>query len=117
MDVSGIKGEINAAIEAHDAWKVRLQDAIAGKCELSAGDAKNPTLCQFGQWLYGPTIPKVIRDTSDFQAVQRLHARFHDLAADIIGMSNRGHSEQASLHLGGDYATTSANLIESLKRF
>ena len=116
MDDSGFKGEVNAAILAHEAWKLRLEDVIAGKCELSASDAKNPTLCKFGQWLYGSTIPKVILNTPEFQAIQRLHARFHDLAADIIGMANRGHIEQANLHLHGDYVKLSATLVEALKK-
>ena len=57
-----IKEEINKAIGAHGMWKFRLDQAVEkGTSEFTVDNVRKDNLCDFGRWLYGPTVPAAMK--------------------------------------------------------
>lgn len=55
--------QINAAVGAHGAWKMRLRGAIrSGRGDIKSHDASMDNRCEFGQWLYGSQIDATTRE-------------------------------------------------------
>lgn len=104
------------AINAHVAWKVRLQKHIAGTSdenldpEVVGCDDK----CALGQWIYS-TLEQ--HDSMPlFRQVRIQHADFHRCAAEIIVASNQGNKDRAEKLLHDDYAQLSHMIVKSLTK-
>ena len=93
---------VNKAIGAHSLWKQRLLTAIeAGNSELTVDQVAKDNACEFGKWLHGAAVTAELRNTSDFEACQELHAAFHKAAADVLRLAVSGNKSQALAELGG----------------
>ena len=85
MSQADLSTQINAAIGAHGAWKVRLKAAInTGTCDVTPAVASCDDKCAFGGWLYGPTISQTTRTGVPYQVIRRLHAEFHQCAGQVL---------------------------------
>lgn len=104
------------AINAHVAWKVRLQKHIKGESDerLNASVVGRDDLCTLGKWIY--THLEQHGELPLFRQVQVQHADFHRCAAEIIESVNRGEQAEAEHKLHHDYAHLSQMIIKSLNK-
>ncbi len=112
------KEAIDAALTAHAQWKKRLQDAIIiGKSEFQADMVKRDDACQFGKWLN--EISADVKTSEDFMKIKTLHAEFHKVAGEILGLALSGNKEEAlkKLEHGGGYGSTSGKLVIALNNW
>ena len=104
------------AINAHVAWKLRLQKHIDGVSEeeLDPEVVGCDDKCDLGQWIYS-TLDKH-NGMPLFQQVRVQHAHFHRCAADIIVATDEGKKEAAEALLQDDYAQLSHMIVKSLTK-
>ncbi|HEY0635544.1 MAG TPA: CZB domain-containing protein [Gammaproteobacteria bacterium] len=104
------------AINAHVAWKMRLQQHIKGESaeRLDAAIVGRDDLCALGKWLHAHREQH--NDMAQFRQVVELHADFHRCAAEIIDTVNRGKRQEAEHKLHHDYAHLSQMIVKSLNK-
>ena len=110
--------EIQNAIRAHGAWKIRLKDPIAKRSsavtpEFVACDDK----CDFGKWLYGPNIPDDLCAGAAFQNIKQMHGEFHKCASGVLAKALAGDGAGAAQDLDGEFAARSSKLVVALTRW
>jgi hypothetical protein len=108
--------QLNAAIVAHDEWKARLLAAIeAGSSELDPDTIRADDRCAFGKWLY--SVGPALKASLHYQRVCDLHGRFHEAAADVLGLAIGGKRPQAltSLEFGSEYVNASVLLVDEME--
>jgi hypothetical protein len=104
------------AIDAHVKWKERLQDYITGtsKENLTVDYVGRDDQCSLGIWLLGEG-KQHYGHLPAFEAVQKIHIRFHQQAADVLRAAQAGHRDAALEMLEeGDYARTSDEVTAAL---
>jgi methyl-accepting chemotaxis protein len=88
--------EITKAIGVHGMWKTRLSSAIdAGKSEFSVDQVAKDNACDFGKWIYGPTVPPDAKKMAEYETCRHLHADFHKAAADVLRLAISGDKAKA----------------------
>jgi hypothetical protein len=101
-------------IQSHTRWKLRLKEAIEhGKSDFAVAEARNPHLCQFGQWLDSVEAKKM----PNYSEIVELHRDFHDEAANILYMALHNQKEIAieEMKLGGSqFNHTAAGLVNKI---
>lgn len=104
------------AINAHVAWKVRLQKHIKGESEerLDPEVVGRDDLCNLGKWIYSNASQH--GEIALFRQVREQHADFHRCAAEIIETTNRGDKAGAEHKLHNDYAHLSNMIVKSLSK-
>lgn len=104
------------AINAHVAWKVRLQNHIKGTSEerLDATVVCRDDQCKLGKWIYGHVAEH--GEMPLFRQVQIQHADFHRCAGEIIEAADRGDQAEAERKLHHDYAHLSHMIVKSLTK-
>jgi hypothetical protein len=95
-DPADMEQALRAAMEAHGKWRLRLKTAMTTRRsditpEVAACDDK----CDFGRWLYGPTIAPETHDSVPYQVVRRLHAEFHEGASVALEAALAGQRRKA----------------------
>jgi hypothetical protein len=106
---------IDNAIAAHAKWKWRLQEAIAtGKSQWHVADVRTDRACEFGKWLR--TLPPTQLLSVYCKQVRTLHAEFHLIAAEVLGLALAGRKAEATAAMGSGsrFLTVSSNLIMAL---
>jgi hypothetical protein len=108
--------DIEEAIGAHARWMSDLRravlDATAGvDVEAIRADDR----CDFGQWLYGTRLSAEDRAAENFEEVRRLHAKFHQLAAEVVELAAGGQTVEAYALLYGEYVTLSGRLALAMR--
>jgi len=114
------KEEITKAIGAHGMWKARLMSAIdTGKSDASVTDVAKDNACAFGQWLYGSTIDAAAKSSAGFTEVQKLHAEFHKVAAQVLQLALQGKKAEANKMIAHDsaFADVSGRLTSARMRW
>ena len=112
------ENEIIKAIEAHWKWKMRLRSAIdSGKSDANPVEVAKDNFCDFGQWLYGSTIPITARASVDYASVRKLHADFHKCAANVLECVAKGQKAQADALMTGEYAEVSVALTAAMMKW
>jgi chemoreceptor zinc-binding protein len=87
--------KIDAAINAHTQWFLRLKGAIErGSSEFEPDIVKTDNNCEFGKWLYGD-FPPQLKDTPIYNEIRERHARFHRQAAEILTLALNQEREEA----------------------
>ncbi len=78
----GMKDEIDAALQAHAAWRKHFKDYLYGHaaCDLDAVSATDQ--CDFGRWL-GKEGHRLM-PTDLHGQITTAHAEFHRVAGDIV---------------------------------
>lgn len=105
--------ELEKAIGAHGAWKIRLRMAIeSGKVDAQLEEIGTDDHCEFGRWLHGPTLTETDRLSPHYAKVLALHAEFHRTAACVAGLAVTGRRSEAEIlmSLRGDYTAVSTKL-------
>lgn len=110
--------EINNAIGAHGAWKLKLRTAIDRKSsDASPDNVKCDDQCAFGKWLYGPLMSAEIKDGMPYMVVLRLHAEFHECAAGVLEDALGGKSVRAKATFDGEFKARSQTLVQALNKW
>ncbi len=107
--------EIDRAISAHALWKARLRIAIdTGTSEWGVKDISPDNLCAFGQWLH--SLPPDEKATERWKTVQVLHAQFHLIASQVMGLALGRHKEEAleAMKSRSQFATISSRLTQAM---
>ena len=87
---------MTSALDAHRAWKTRLQQAIdTGTSTTPVEVAGKDDRCAFGKWLHGPD-PFRDREPDRWQELHDLHEHFHRNAAQILQPATSGQTRQAA---------------------
>jgi hypothetical protein len=115
-----LHAEINKAMTAHALWKERLLSAIdSGDSGYSPAIIAKDDHCEFGQWLYGPSVSEADRQNPYYGSVRQLHADFHKATAEIMLYALAGKKGMAHkmLGTGSHYASLSGELMRTLARW
>ena len=109
--------DFDAAITAHSNWKVRLRSYINGnnqsqEFDLHVVGADN--LCALGKWIYEDGAK--YSNLEDYQKLKELHARFHQLTANILRSSQHGSKNFAPIEPGSEYSDLSLKVITYIRR-
>lgn len=111
----GSIGEIDSAISAHGQWKDRLRAAIeAGATEFPIATIRGDETCEFGAWLYGPTISGAKKNTLDYKSIVDLHAHFHNVAGRVVELAVGGNKVDAQTLLSRDFELASEKLLVAM---
>lgn len=110
----------DAAILAHSRWKKRLADLIEGVSTevLDPEKVGRDDQCDLGKWLQ--TVPLEIQKDPDFGKLVAEHAAFHQQAALVIRLVQKGDlvGAREGIGMSSDYlrkSTAVINLIHSLR--
>lgn len=119
MEKAVFNSQINESVEAHVAWRIRLQEAIEkGTSEFSVENLKVSNLCDFGKWLYLEVDPS-LQKSEQYQKVRDLHQSFHLAAANVLSLALSGKKNEATnaMEEGSEYVRLSTELINAMKQW
>lgn len=111
------KDEIDAAISAHEVWKVRLAEAIESHTvDLPVDRICRDDCCEFGAWLYSDSITPIEKSSQRYKLVRHLHADFHKAAAEVAEFVLAGQAVVANdlMSETGRFSVVSKRLIAAL---
>lgn len=112
-----MKDKIEHAIHAHATWKFRLKQAITtGKTDTSVAVVSTDNACEFGKWLYGPTVtPEAKRSEFYLKAVKQ-HKDFHRAAGQVLeaAVGGRAADAEKAMGSGGAFTVASAALTNTM---
>ena len=118
MSVSQIIAEINGAIGAHGAWKLRLDRAIStGRFDATAEHVACDDQCKFGKWIHGPSLSSDVREGLPYKVIRRLHADFHQCASRVVALATNDKGDEARVLLDGEYEQQSGKLMRALAKW
>jgi len=106
--------DFDAIMEAHQAWKQKLRNAIAGGSELQLdpNEVCKDNVCALGKWIY--SAGKEFEHLEEYEPLRRNHASFHVCAADILKKAQSGDRDGASSMLTGDFFDLSNRTIQNI---
>lgn len=110
--------DFKGAINAHMAWKVRLEKCMNGNNEeaLKVEVVSRDDQCVLGKWIYGPGGQK-FGHLREFQEMKMEHMRFHLAAGDVLACCVAGDQDGAAEKLkSGDYPRASSRVKLHLSR-
>lgn len=110
--------DFKGAINAHIAWKVRLEKCINGDNEehLQVDVISRDDQCVLGKWIHG-TGGQQFGQLREFQEMKMEHMRFHLGAGDVLACCLAGDKEGAAEKLkSGDYSRASSRVKLHLSR-
>ncbi|MBL8401654.1 CZB domain-containing protein [Accumulibacter sp.] len=108
--------DIDKAIGAHTRWMSQLRETVLEAhpgIELETIRAADQ--CEFGKWLEGTSWSAEDRISDDYQEVRRLHAEFHELAAQVVELAASGKKNEAYGMFYCEYVTLSGRLALTLR--
>ncbi len=79
---------------AHNTFKKKLSDMLAGKLSLSPSGIVAHHDCEFGQWYFSDGKDKYGQN-SVFKAIDSQHEKVHETAREIARLFNDGEKEKA----------------------
>ena len=111
--------DVNAFIDAHRQWKVKLRQAMESGEQLDAATLSRDDCCSLGQWLYADG--QRLRARVSFQELISRHAAFHATAGQVAQLINDGQREAAADALAPNSAFSNATsevalVLSSAKR-
>lgn len=110
--------QVQNAIRAHGAWKLRLKAAIAtGTSTLSVDQVARDDCCDFGKWLYSNKITPTTKNGVPYQVIKRLHSEFHQCAGSVLKEATTGKRETATQLLDGSFTDKSNTLVRALGKW
>lgn len=105
-------GQIQAAIHAHLAWKVRLRTAVlSGTSTMTPELARRDDACAMGSWLYSPCFDERARTSPLYEDVRQAHALFHEAAGDVLQHARDGETAMAGKLMHDAFIPRSDKLV------
>lgn len=102
------------AVEAHIAWKLRLQKHLDGTSteSLDPDHICKDDQCVLGKWIYSDG--QQYKGNEAFDDLRSTHANFHICASEIIRRKNEGDPSEAERLFKKDYVELSKNITRML---
>ena len=93
-EVAGLN--FRSVVDAHLSWRSRLADVINGKSneKLEVAKVGADDQCALGKWIKGPIKDQFAGDAA-FQTLISDHARFHQIAGQVLQQAQSGQTAQA----------------------
>ena len=108
--------QLKAAVAAHGAWKARLMEVVSvGSSALDPAVVSRDDKCPFGTWIYQGSSAGA-RSSAHYEQIRSLHAKFHQLAGQILLQATTGERQRATsaVEFGGELDKLSAALISEI---
>lgn len=108
--------DIDTAIAAHENWKVRLENYLAGR----SNETLQPEIvclddrCDLGKWLHGPGGQRLGKYPAFTMLVAR-HRYFHVQASTVLALAQGGNADKATHTLQTSYRHASSQVVLLLK--
>ncbi|HJV22628.1 MAG TPA: CZB domain-containing protein [Holophagaceae bacterium] len=108
--------DFEEAMAAHRKWKSHLRLHIDG----SSTDRMEPDLigrddlCDLGRWIHGEGAATMAAKP-EFRTMRGAHARFHQVAAEVLRKSKEGDRHGACLALDGPFYRASVEVMDALE--
>lgn len=81
---------VDDAINAHEAWLLKLEDTLRNRCEgYDPGIVADDTICEVGKWL--TSMSHTLDEFPQYHTLVEAHRSFHSCAGSIIEDHKRGH--------------------------
>ncbi len=90
---------------AHNQWKTRLADLVAGKESLDPKEVASHKECKFGQWYFGEGTEK-FGELPVFQEIDTWHAKVHAMAREIAQLCHDGKGHEGAQRLRDFHGVT-----------
>jgi len=102
--------DFEAAVHAHERWRQRLLDYVAGGDEpLDPAVVGRDDQCALGSWIHG--AGRSLRGDPCFTELKVEHAAFHRCAADIIRAYQGGDGDGARQRILGEFSERSRKVV------
>lgn len=108
--------DFKGAIEAHQRWKIRLNDAIEGRSEevLDPAVVARDDCCALGKWIHGVGGMN-FAEHPEFAELRRQHAHFHVCAGHVLILAQSGRKREANEEIvHGEFARISREVVMHL---
>jgi|GEM_PF-534159 len=104
--------DVDAMIDAHRQWKVRLRDAIETRARVDVDTLQRDDCCALGRWLHGDG-GRCHGASPGFVALLARHADFHQTAGAVGRLVNdRRYAEaEAALTAGTPFAQATSAVV------
>lgn len=112
----GMREEIDAAMQAHAAWRKHFKDYLSGRASFDTKLAGVTDQCDFGRWL-AQEGHRLMPGEMHGQIVEA-HAEFHHIAGEIVRKIKEKRFDDVRQDLGPDGAfnQSSAKLSDLLRK-
>lgn len=109
--------DIDAAIAAHQNWKMRLTAYLEGR---STEDLRPEVICfddrcDLGKWIHSSGQAR-LGAYAGFTALKEHHRMFHYSASNVVSLVQGGKREEAERMLTGTYEQKSKAVVRSLQQ-
>jgi methyl-accepting chemotaxis protein len=114
--VSKVQGiDVDAIIDAHRQWKVKLREAIETHATVDTATLSRDDCCALGKWIYGDGGNRLGHSASFTQLIER-HKLFHRVAGQVGEMVNQKHYLQAeeAMAPGTPFAQATRDVVQVL---
>lgn len=112
----GMREEIDAALQAHAAWRTRFKDYLSGRTAFDTELAGVTDQCAFGRWLAqegNRLMPSELHGQ-----IHEVHTEFHQVAGEIVRKikEKRFDEVRQDLSAEGPFNQTSTRLSDLLHK-
>lgn len=112
----GMREEIDAALQAHAAWRARFKDYLSGRTAFDTALAGVTDQCAFGRWLAqegNRLMPSELHGQ-----IHDIHTEFHRVAGEIVRKIKEKRFDEVKQYLSaeGPFNQTSARLSDLLHK-
>ncbi|HEX5786131.1 MAG TPA: methyl-accepting chemotaxis protein [Burkholderiaceae bacterium] len=114
--VSKVQGiDVDAIIDAHRQWKVKLRDAIETHATVDTATLSRDDCCALGKWIYGDGGSRLGHNASFTQLIER-HKVFHHVAGQVGEMINqkRFFAAETAMAPGTPFAQATRDVVQVL---
>ena len=96
--------DMKVALDAHTAWKARLESQIRGDAgeTLNVATVAADSNCALGQWIHGDG-KRAFADYPEYDQLRKVHADFHLCAGGILSDAHDGKTAVAEDALRRDF--------------
>lgn len=107
--------DLDAAIEKHAEWRLKLRAAISHREELVTATIAKDNCCQSGQWLYGAGRSK-FGTRREFPSLVAMHKVFRAEAAEVSELINERQYAEAerALNNGTSYSDAPVSVHDAI---
>jgi len=107
--------DVDAFIDAHRQWKVKLREAIENRDQVDTETLKRDDCCALGQWIYGDGKRR-FGGAPSFVDLLSQHRDFHQVAGGVAAMINERRFTDAedALAPGTPFSDATRNVVRVL---
>ncbi len=104
--------DIDAAIEAHNQWKSRIQNLLNGKEHITVDQVTTHLQCKLGKWYYEEGQAQ-FKSNFHFQELGSAHEKLHTVLKDVVRLYNDGRKNEAR-EASASVNTLSKKVVQAL---